>query len=34
MLFLGAGASRAFDLPDLSQITDIILKEISEDLFF
>ena len=30
MLFLGAGASRAFHLPDLYEITDIIMKNISQ----
>ena len=30
MLFLGAGASRAFNLPDLNEITGIIMKNISQ----
>jgi hypothetical protein len=30
MLFLGAGASRAFHLPDLSEITEIIMNNISQ----
>jgi len=34
MLFLGAGASRAFDLPDLSEITNIIMKDISGESYF
>ena len=30
MLFLGAGASKAFNLPDLEELTQLIMKKIND----